>query len=88
MCTFLFSQHALLESEAENVRTSIKSAVQHIRSFAEEVNDSARRLGAVIQQIEGGVQMLESSEGETTTQQVRDYYQVTDDSNLACEIIL
>ena len=45
--------------------------MQHIRSFAEEVNDSARRLGAVIQQIEGGVQMLESSEGETTTQQVR-----------------
>ncbi|GFR85038.1 E3 ubiquitin-protein ligase TRIM23-like [Elysia marginata] len=63
-------KHALLESEAENVRTSIKSAVQHIKSFAEEVNDSARRLGVVIQQIEGGVQMVESSEGETTTQQV------------------
>ncbi|GFO23069.1 E3 ubiquitin-protein ligase trim23 [Plakobranchus ocellatus] len=62
-------KHALLESEAENVRTSIKSAVQHIRSFAEEVNDSGRRLGAVIQQIEGRVQMMESSEGETTAQQ-------------------
>ncbi|BFY99159.1 hypothetical protein BsWGS_02198 [Bradybaena similaris] len=63
-------KHSLLESEAENVRTSIKSAVQHIRSFAEEVADSARKLGGVIQQIEGGVQMGQNSEGETTTQQI------------------
>ncbi|CAL1536132.1 unnamed protein product [Lymnaea stagnalis] len=62
-------KHALLESEAENVRSSIRSAVQHIKSFAEEVTDSARKLSVVIQQIEGGVQMVHSEE-DTATQQV------------------
>lgn len=50
---------------------SIRSAVQHIKSFAEEVADSARKLGGVIQQIEGGVQMMQNSEGEANTQQVQ-----------------
>ena len=39
------------------------SAVQHIQGFAEEVMDSARRLGTVIQQIEGGVQTVTDSDG-------------------------
>ncbi|XP_005107065.1 E3 ubiquitin-protein ligase TRIM23 [Aplysia californica] len=63
-------KHALLETEAESVRTSIKSAVQHIRSFAEEVTDSARKLSGVIQQIEGAMTVIQSSEGDATPQQV------------------
>ena len=63
-------QHALLETEAENVRSSILSAVQHIKSFGEEVSESARRLHGVIQQIEGAVQLVPTSDGSASTQQV------------------
>lgn len=59
-------KHALLETEAENVRSSILNAVQHIKSFGEEVTDSARRLHAVIQQIEGTVQVISGSDGSAT----------------------
>jgi hypothetical protein len=63
-------QHALLETEAENVRSSILSAVQHVRSFGEEVNESARRLYAVIRQIEGSVQVVSASDGSATAEMV------------------
>ncbi|XP_063397404.1 E3 ubiquitin-protein ligase TRIM23-like [Mytilus trossulus] len=63
-------RHSLLDSEAENVRTSITNAVQQIKSFGEEVADSARKLGATIQQIEGGVQLLQSPDGVSSTQRV------------------
>lgn len=63
-------RHSLLDSEAENVRTSITNAVQQIKSFGEEVADSARKLGVTIQQIEGGVQLLQSPDGTTSTQRV------------------
>jgi tripartite motif-containing protein 23 len=59
-----------LDSEAENVRTSITNAVQQIKSFGEEVADSARKFGVTIQQIEGGVQLLQSPDGTTSTQRV------------------
>ena len=64
-------QHTLLETEAENVRSSIANATQHFRSFSEEVADSARKTGAAIQQIEGGMQVLQSSDGSTSSQRVR-----------------
>ncbi|CAC5386398.1 TRIM23 [Mytilus coruscus] len=63
-------RHSLLDCEAENVRTSITNAVQQIKSFGEEVADSARKLGVTIQQIEGGVQLLQSPDGATSTQRV------------------
>ncbi|CAG2248943.1 ARFD1 [Mytilus edulis] len=63
-------RHSLLDSEAENVRTSITNAVQQIKSFGEEVADSARKLGVTIQQIEGGVQLLQSPDGVSSTQRV------------------
>lgn len=63
-------QHSLLDSEAENVRTSITNAVQQIKSFGEEVADSARKLGVTIHQVEGGLQVLQSPEGATSTQRV------------------
>lgn len=59
-----------MDSEAENVRTSITNAVQQIKSFGEEVADSARKFGVIIQQIEGGVQLLQSPDGNTSTQRV------------------
>ncbi|XP_059149286.1 E3 ubiquitin-protein ligase TRIM23-like isoform X2 [Physella acuta] len=62
-------KHGLLETEAENVRSSIKSAVQHIKSFAEEVSDSVRKLGVVVQQIEGSMQMV-PTDGDSSTQLV------------------
>jgi hypothetical protein len=41
-----------------------------IKSFGEEVADSARKFGVTIQQIEGGVQLLQSPDGTTSTQRV------------------
>ncbi|XP_076462538.1 E3 ubiquitin-protein ligase TRIM23-like [Babylonia areolata] len=63
-------KHALLETEAENVRSSILSAVLHVKSFGDEVTESARRLHSVIQQIEGGVHVIPSSDGSATAQQM------------------
>lgn len=64
-------RHTLLETEAENVRRSITSAVLHIRSFGEEVAESARKLGQTIQQIEGGAQVVQSDEGSNAVQGVQ-----------------
>lgn len=57
----------MLETEAENVRSSIVNAMQHIRSFMEEVMDTARKLGTVIQQIEGTTQLNTSTYDGTTS---------------------
>lgn len=59
-----------METEAENVRSSILNAVQHVKSFGEEVSESARRLAGVIQQIEGGIQVIPNTDGVPTAQQV------------------
>ena len=59
-------QHTLLESEAENIRSSILSALQRIKCFGEEVNESVRRFGSVIQQIEGGYQVMQTEDNNTT----------------------
>lgn len=64
-------RHTLLETEAENVRRSITSAVLCIRSFGEEVAESARKLGQTIQQIEGGAQIVQSDEGSNAVQGVQ-----------------
>lgn len=59
-------KHTLLESEAENVRTSILTALQRIKCFGEEVNESMRRFGTVIQQIEGGYQVMQTDDNNST----------------------
>ncbi|XP_048755798.1 E3 ubiquitin-protein ligase TRIM23-like [Ostrea edulis] len=61
-------RHTLLETEAENVRRSITSAVVHVRSFGEEVAESARKLGQTIQQVEGGVQVIHNDDGSNGVQ--------------------
>ncbi|XP_077867185.1 E3 ubiquitin-protein ligase TRIM23-like [Saccoglossus kowalevskii] len=63
-------KHTLVESEADNVRTSIIEATQHIRVFTEEVTESAKRLTTIIQQVEGGMQMLEQPDGMAELRQV------------------
>ena len=52
------------------MRQSMINAVQHCKAYAEEVTDQARRLGVVIQQLEGGVHVLQTPDGSTQAQQV------------------
>lgn len=46
-------KHTLLENEAENMRASVTNAIQHVRTFTDEVDVSAGRLASVIETIEG-----------------------------------
>lgn len=41
---FIF-QHALVETEAENIRTKVKNAGPLMRNLMEEINDTIQRLG-------------------------------------------
>ena len=52
------------------MRQSMINAVQHCKAYAEEVTDQARRLGVVIQQLEGGVHVVQTPDGSTQAQQV------------------
>ena len=64
----------MLESEAENVRTSILTALQRIKCFGEEVSEAVRRFGTVIQQIEGGYQVMQTDDNNgAVSDQVRCY---------------
>ncbi|XP_045158581.1 E3 ubiquitin-protein ligase TRIM23-like isoform X1 [Mercenaria mercenaria] len=62
-------KHALLEVEAEQVRTFMLNAVQHVKSFGEEVNDAIHRIGSTIQQLEGGYQHIQNPESTSVSQQ-------------------
>lgn len=48
-----FQQHVLLETEAQNVRSSIVTTLQLVKSFGEEVEEITNKMSCVIQQIEG-----------------------------------
>lgn len=43
-----FLQHALVETEAENIRVTVINAVQHMRKFMEEMSETAHKLGMFI----------------------------------------
>lgn len=47
---FIF-QHTLIETEAENIRSKVKSAGPLMRNLMEEMNDTIQRLGKHIQQL-------------------------------------
>ena len=47
------------------MRTSILSALQRIKCFGEEVSESVRRFGTVIQQIEGGYQVMQTDDNNS-----------------------
>uniref|UniRef100_A0AAY4DN64 E3 ubiquitin-protein ligase TRIM23 n=1 Tax=Denticeps clupeoides TaxID=299321 RepID=A0AAY4DN64_9TELE len=49
-------KHAVLESEANQIRASILDMAHCIRTFTEEVSEYSRKLVGVVQQIEGGVE--------------------------------
>jgi len=46
LCVF---QHTLVETEAENIRSKVKSAGPLMRNLMEEMNDTIQRLGDHVQ---------------------------------------
>ncbi|XP_063216763.1 E3 ubiquitin-protein ligase TRIM23-like [Bacillus rossius redtenbacheri] len=46
-------KHALIETEAECVRSSITGAVQHMRKFMEELSETIHKLEQAVQRLEG-----------------------------------
>ncbi|XP_065070063.1 E3 ubiquitin-protein ligase TRIM23-like isoform X2 [Rhopilema esculentum] len=56
-------KHSLLETEAERVRSSVQSAIKHVKKFYNEVSDYTRRLVKVINEIEGSVIVREDESG-------------------------
>lgn len=41
-------QHALVETEAENIRVTVINAVQRMRKFMEEISETMLKLGMYI----------------------------------------
>ncbi|XP_016097809.1 E3 ubiquitin-protein ligase TRIM23-like [Sinocyclocheilus grahami] len=65
-----FHQHAVLEAEANQIRASILDMAHCIRTFTEEVSEYSRKLVGIVQQIEGGEQIVEDSMGMAHTEHV------------------
>lgn len=64
-------QHALLETEANQIRASILDMAHCIRTFTDEVSEYSRKLVGIVQQIEGGEQIVEDGVGMAHTEHVR-----------------
>jgi len=54
-------KHVLLEAEAEGVRVTINSALNHMQKFSEEISETAIRISEVIDEIKGTTSPLTSS---------------------------
>lgn len=67
----LHFQHALLETEANQIRASILDMAHCIRTFTDEVSEYSRKLVGIVQQIEGGEQIVEDGVGMAHTEHVR-----------------
>uniref|UniRef100_UPI0037E8A62B E3 ubiquitin-protein ligase TRIM23 isoform X2 n=1 Tax=Semicossyphus pulcher TaxID=241346 RepID=UPI0037E8A62B len=52
-------KHAVLETEANQIRASILDMAHCIRTFTDEVSEYSRKLVGIVQQIEGGEQIVE-----------------------------
>uniref|UniRef100_UPI00398F1198 E3 ubiquitin-protein ligase TRIM23 isoform X2 n=1 Tax=Pristiophorus japonicus TaxID=55135 RepID=UPI00398F1198 len=63
-------KNTLLETEADQIRASILDMAHCIRTFTEEISDYSRKLGGIIQKIEGGEQIIESRIGMAHTEHV------------------
>ncbi|XP_042561016.1 E3 ubiquitin-protein ligase TRIM23 isoform X1 [Clupea harengus] len=61
-------KHAVLEAEANQIRASILDMAHCIRTFTEEVAEYSRKLAGIVQQIEGGEQVVEDSIGLSHTE--------------------
>lgn len=68
---WLHLQHALLETEANQIRASILDMAHCIRTFTDEVSEYSRKLVGIVQQIEGGEQIVEDGVGMAHTEHVR-----------------
>ncbi|XP_060765027.1 E3 ubiquitin-protein ligase TRIM23 isoform X2 [Neoarius graeffei] len=63
-------KHAVLEAEANQIRASILDMAHCIRTFTEEVSEYSRKLVGIVQQIEGGEQIVEDGVGMAHTEHV------------------
>ncbi|XP_061763778.1 E3 ubiquitin-protein ligase TRIM23 isoform X2 [Nerophis ophidion] len=63
-------KHAVLETEANQIRASILDMAHCIRTFTEEVSEYSRKLLGIVQQIEGGEQIIEDGVGMAHTEHV------------------
>ena len=50
------------------------TAMRHVRSFAEEVMSTERKLAAVVQQTEGGTQLVQAPDGHQHTVEVGPHF--------------
>ncbi|XP_023278034.1 E3 ubiquitin-protein ligase TRIM23 isoform X1 [Seriola lalandi dorsalis] len=62
--------HAVLETEANQIRASILDMAHCIRTFTDEVSEYSRKLVGIVQQIEGGEQIVEDGVGMAHTEHV------------------
>ncbi|XP_042303756.1 E3 ubiquitin-protein ligase TRIM23 [Sceloporus undulatus] len=63
-------KHSVLEPEANQIRASILDMAHCIRTFTEEISDYSRKLVGIVQQIEGGEQIIEDGVGMAHTEHV------------------
>ncbi|XP_010791679.1 E3 ubiquitin-protein ligase TRIM23 isoform X2 [Notothenia coriiceps] len=63
-------KHTVLETEANQIRASILDMAHCIRSFTDEVSEYSRNLVGIVQQIEGGEQIVEDGIGMAHTEHV------------------
>ncbi|XP_075885666.1 E3 ubiquitin-protein ligase TRIM23 [Nelusetta ayraudi] len=61
-------KHAVLETEANQIRASILDMAHCIRTFTDEVSEYSRKLVGIVQQIEGGEQIVEDGVGMAHTE--------------------
>ncbi|KAK8737698.1 hypothetical protein OTU49_004198, partial [Cherax quadricarinatus] len=73
-------KHILLEQEAERIRSTINTAIQHIKRVAQELTDSAHKLESVARQLEGSsaesgsVEVDTGGTAEEARARVRQYF--------------
>ncbi|PSN54724.1 E3 ubiquitin-protein ligase TRIM23 [Blattella germanica] len=77
----LYCTHALVETEAENIRATVINAVQHMRKFMEEMSETVHKLEQVVQRLEGtggegGTADLARARVQTYFQQLRETLQL------------
>ncbi|NWU70758.1 TRI23 ligase, partial [Pterocles burchelli] len=63
-------KHSVLEPEANQIRASILDMAHCIRTFTEEISDYSRKLVGIVQQVEGGEQIVEDGVGMSHTEHV------------------
>ena len=76
-------QHAVLETEANQIRASILDMAHCIRTFTDEVSEYSRKLVGIVQLIEGGEQIVEDGIGMAHTEHVRQRAAFSNMSHLA-----